>query len=184
MPRRIVYTRKSDGGVSVCAPSLTALAFMTAGGGRWDGFPPGFIDRQIAAQAQDDVGEDAARRFIVAMQFGGCSTPEAYAIMRDRFCAHLGIACELWDTSGVPLDRWFRNAWRRSHNGGPILIDMGKARRIQLDKITGAVRIHNRARVELGRKPSVPLWGELGSAIRHARDEQELRRVWPSGIAR
>ncbi len=29
---------------------------------------------------------------------------------------------------------------------------------------------------------SVPLWGELGCAIRHARDEAELQRVWPVGL--
>lgn len=121
MPKRIVYTRH-DGGVSVCAPSLTALAYMTGGGGRWDGFPRGFLERQIAKQAEE-CGEWAAVRFVRAMQFGGCSTPEAYGIMRDRFCSHLGTGCELWDVQDVPTDRRYRNAWRRSHNGGPIYLD-------------------------------------------------------------
>jgi hypothetical protein len=124
------------------------------------------------------VGERAAARFVEAMQFGGCSTPEAYAIMRDRFCAHLGTACELWDASEVPTDRWFRDAWRRSHNGGPILIDMEKARRIQFDRIKAAVRARNRARIQLGRNPRPPPWGEIRNAIRVARDEDELKRVW------
>lgn len=122
MHRRIVYTRP-DGGVSICAPSLTALAYMTGGGGRWDGFPRGFLDRQIAEQAKYGVGEWAAARFVRAMQYGGCSTPEAYGIMRDRFCAHLGTGHELWDVEDVPTERVYRNAWRRSHNGGPIYID-------------------------------------------------------------
>ena len=52
MPKRIVYTRP-DGGVSVCAPSLTALRFMTGGGGRSDGYPRGFLDRQIAKQSEE-----------------------------------------------------------------------------------------------------------------------------------
>ena len=124
--KRIVYTR-TDGGVSICAPSLTALAYMTGGGGRWDGFPRGFLDRQIAEQAKHGVGEWAAARFVRAMQFGGLSTPEAYGIMRDRFCAHLGTGCELWDVEDVPTDRTYRDAWRRSHNGGPIVIDAHKA---------------------------------------------------------
>jgi len=127
MPKRIVYTRP-DGGVSICAPSLTALAYMTGGGGRWDGYPRGFIERQIAAQAADGVGEDNAARFVRAMQFGGCSTPEAYGVMRDRFCFHLGTGCELWNVEDVPTDRTYRDAWRRSHNGGPIVIDEAKAR--------------------------------------------------------
>jgi hypothetical protein len=125
MPKRIVYTRP-DGGVSVCAPSLIALAYMTGGGGRWDGFPRGFLERQIAEQSKYGVGEWAAARFVRAMQFGGLSTPEAYAVMRDRFCAHLGTGFELWDVEDVPTDRTYRNAWRRSRNGGPILLDERK----------------------------------------------------------
>jgi hypothetical protein len=107
---------------------------MTAGGGRWDDiirWDRGFLDRQIAAQSADGVGEWAAARFVRAMQFGGCSTPEAYGIMRDRFCAHLGSGHELWDTADVPRDRTYRNAWRRSHNGGPILLDERKVRKLQ-----------------------------------------------------
>lgn len=133
MPKRIVYTRH-DGGVSICAPSLTAMAYMTGGGGRWDAeiryLPRGFLERQIAAQAQDGVGEWAAARFVRAMQWGGLTTAEAYGIMRDRYCAHLGTGCELWNTEDVPLDRTYRNAWRRSANGGPILIDPRKAQEL------------------------------------------------------
>ena len=158
---------------------MTALRYMTGGGGRWDGIATrGFLDRQIAAQSQAGVGERAARRFVLAMHKGGCSTPEAYDIMRDRFCAHLGTGCELWDVADVPTDRWFRDAWRRSHNGGPIEIDMRAARRLQLDKIKRAVARRNRKRLELGRSIVVPAWGSIGNAIRHARDAQELRRVW------
>jgi hypothetical protein len=182
--RRIIYTRP-DGGVSVCAPSDTALRYMTGGGGRWDDivvWDRGFIDRQIAAQSKDGVGERAAHAFVMAMHKGGCSTPEAYGIMRDRFCAHLGTACELVEVADISTDRWFRNAWRRSPNGGPICVHLGHARRIQLDRIKAAVSKRNKSRIELGRKPIVPPWGEIGNAIRHARDEGELRRVWPSGL--
>jgi hypothetical protein len=133
MPKRIVYTRP-DSGVSVCSPSLTALHYMTGGGGRWDDiirWDREFLARQIAEQAKHGVGEWAAARFVRAMQFGGCSTPEAYGIMRDRFCAHLGSGHELWDTADVPRDRTYRDAWRRSHNGGPILLDDRKVRELQ-----------------------------------------------------
>ena len=134
MPRRrIVYTRP-DGGVSVCSPSLTALRHITGGGGRWDeeiqNLPRGFLDRQIAEQAKCGVGEWAAARFVRAMQFGGFSTPEAYGIVRDRFCAHLGTGCELWDVEDVPIDRRYRDAWRRSHNGGGIWLDERKVMEI------------------------------------------------------
>ena len=129
--KRIVYTRPG-GGVAICAPSLTALRYMTGGGGRWDGEPRGFLERQIEAQAKDCIGRWAAARFVLAMQFGGHTTAEAYAIMRDRFCLHLGSACELWNVEDVPTDRTYRNAWRRSHNGGPIYIDERKA--IEIDE--------------------------------------------------
>ncbi len=128
--KRIIYTRH-DGGVSICAPSLTALRYMTAGGGRWDDvlrWDREFLDRQIVEQTKYGVGEWAASRFVRAMQYGGLTTAEAYAVIRDRFCAHLGTGCELWDVADVPTDRTHRDAWCRSHNGGPILIDERKAR--------------------------------------------------------
>lgn len=129
MLKRIVYTRP-DKGVSVFAPSLSCLAYMTHGGGRWDGFPRGFLDRQIAEQSRNGVGEWAAHRFVSAMQFGGLTTAEAYGVLRDRFCAHLGTACELWNVDEFPKDRTHRNAWRRGHNGGPIWLDETIARQI------------------------------------------------------
>lgn len=132
MPKRIVYTRP-DNKVSICAPSLTALAYMTGGGGRWDSTikcDRWFLARQVAKQAEE-CGEWAASKFVHAMQFGGCTTNEAYRIMRDRFCAHLGTGCELWDVEYLlRLDRKYRNAWRRSHNGGPIYIDEFEAMKI------------------------------------------------------
>jgi hypothetical protein len=169
--RRIVYTRQ-DGGVSVCAPSRTALAYMTGGGGRWNGFSPGFLDRQIAEQAKSGVGERAAAAFVRAMQFGGCSTGEAYAIMRDRFCAPYGSAFEVFDAEELP-DRWFRNAWARSHNGGPICIDMARAREIQMRRIKAAARRH-RAELELAR------WRER---IRRVDCPQQLRHIWPKRLS-
>ena len=154
--KRIVYTRP-DGGVSICAPSLTALAYMTGGGGRWDGFPRGFLERQIAAQAAGGVGEDNAARFVRAMQFGGLTTAEAYAVMRDRFCSHLGTGCELWWTEDVPTDRRRRNAWRRSHNGGPILIDEARARAIDEARMWAAYEAARATGRSPRRAPAMPV---------------------------
>lgn len=168
MPKRIVYTRH-DGGVAICSPSATALTYMTGGGGRWDGFDPGFLDRQIAQQARDGVGERAAQRFVMAMQFGGCTTAEANEIMRDRYCAHLGTGCELWDQNDIPQDRWFRDAWRRSHNGGPICVDMQSARRIQRARLAD---FSEQQRVDL----SWPRWRER---IRRAQTPEALKATWP-----
>ena len=62
---RIIFTRP-DGGVPVCALSVTALHFMTGGGGRWGGCPAAFLDRQIAKQAEE-CGERNAHRFVMAV---------------------------------------------------------------------------------------------------------------------
>ena len=179
MPKRIVYTRH-DGGVSVCAPSLTALRFMTGGGGRWDGYPRGFLDRQIAKQAEE-CGERNAHRFVMVMQFGGCTDAEAYELMRDRFCAHNGTGIELWDVDDVPKDRWFRDAWVRSHNGGPINVSLPRARAIQFRRIRSAVDIENKRRlcdIDCFDRPIQPEWSVIRDAIRRADDVACLRRVW------
>ena len=96
------------------------------------------LDRQIAKQSEE-CGERKEHRFVMAMQFGGCTDAEAYELMRDRFCAHHGSGIELWDVGDVPQDRWFRDAWVRSHNGGPIDVSLRKARSIQFRRINDAI---------------------------------------------
>ena len=106
MTRKHIVSTAPDGRVLITTPSLTAMCFMTCGGGRWHDElqhePPGFLERQIAEQAKNGVGEWAARRFVEAMQNGGCTVDDAYEIMRDRFAAHLGTGHELWRDRGHP----------------------------------------------------------------------------------
>lgn len=153
MPKCVVSTR-SDGVPLVTVPAPSVMACMTGRGARWDP-PPGkmwlrhgdasylvdvphgfrhltfpvpawFLNAQIRAQAQDGVGDDAARRFVCAMQFGGLTEPQAWDVVVARFCAPFGSACEVWDDADLP-DWRYRDAWRRSTNGGPIWIDEAKA---------------------------------------------------------
>ena len=119
--KRIVYTRPG-GAVSIVCPSARCIAWM-ASGGRWGNPTRGWLDEQLRRSVEAGHNERAAYRFIRAMQWGGCTTAEALAIIRDRDCAHLGTGIELWDVEDIPTDRTYRNAWRRSHNGGPIYID-------------------------------------------------------------
>lgn len=131
--RKHIVTTAPDGRVLITTPSLTAMCFMCDGGGRWDEElkdDPAFLRRQIAEQAKNGVGERAARRFVMGMQNGGISVDEAYEIMRDRFAAHLGTGHEIWPTEDLPTDRTYRDAWRRSANGGPIIIDERTAQEI------------------------------------------------------
>ena len=181
MDKRIVYTRH-DGGVSICTPTDWIVSALCNGGGIWDHLPPGVMDRQIASMVKRGVRADAAHRYAKAAMFGGCTTAEALEIIRDRDCAHLGTAIELWDASEVPTDRWFRDAWRRSHNGGPISVSLDLAKPIQIQRIGEAVIVENRKRE---RELMVPLDYDrdlLRGKVMSARDEIELRQIWPKEL--
>src|SRR5262245_1166074 len=132
--KRIVYTR-FDGGVSVCCPFEEVFRYMCNGGGIWDGQPRGYLDDLVERMVGSGMDADASRRYVYAMQFGGCTTSEVWEIIRDRDCAYLGTQLELWDLEDIPTDRWFRNAWYRSPNGGPIGVSLKLAKPIQFKHI-------------------------------------------------
>jgi hypothetical protein len=181
--RGIVYTRH-DGGVSVRWPTRWALRAL-ASSGFWDRYPEDFFENQVESGIAQGRSERAIRRYIRAMRDGGCTTAEAYEIIRDRDCAHLGTGHELWRFDELP-DRWFRDAWRRSHNGGPISIDLKTARRIQFQRIRDAVQheaTRRAADIDLFERPvEIPL-GALRDRIHQAESADELRRVWPQELA-
>lgn len=139
------------------------------------------MDRQIASMVNRGVNEDAACRYAKAVMFGGCTTAEALEIIRDRDCAHLGTAIELLDHADVPTDRWFRDAWSRSHNGGPITISLKKARPIQFRHIRNYISEENKRRENsLEMMPTLEVDIDLiRNKILLARDDTELRGIWP-----
>jgi len=165
---RILYTRH-DGGVSICHPAAECMRWMT-NGGLWADRLRGYIDEQIERQIAAGHHRRAAERFAHALAFGGCTDAEALEIIRDRDCGHLGTAYELLDVSDIPTDRWFRDAWRRSHNGGPIYVDMRKARKIQLAKLTGFA---SERKLEL----RMDRWRQR---VRKAETPEHLKSLWPS----
>ena len=185
--KRIVFTRPSDGGVTVTTPTGWALDIMCNGGGLWDDRPRGFLDELVrrkscpTLQKGRHITEAAAWRFVNAMQYGGCTTAEAYDIIREHDCTRGGdgILHELMDWDELP-DRWFRDAWYRSSNGGPISISLEKARPIQWRKLLAAVEQENKRReFDLFGKAAIKLSKqEYQRAIRNARDDQELRKIW------
>jgi hypothetical protein len=181
MRKRIVYTR-FDGGVTVSQPSETIISWM-GNGGFWSHCLRGFCDRQIESMIARGVRADTARRYVRAMTLGGCTTAEALEIIRDRDCGHLGAAIELWDMDDVPQDRWFRDAWRRSHNGGPIMIDLKKAKPIQFAHARSFVEMENKRRstdLNLWNMPIEVDWPRFREHVLCARDEVDLRRIWPA----
>jgi hypothetical protein len=179
--RGIVYTRH-DGGVSVTYPTPEIFRVMQ-NGGFWDDRPRGFIDTQIERQIASGIDPDHARRFARAVAFGGVTEAEAWEIIRDRDCARHGTMHELIDPSELP-DRWFRDAWSRSANGGPVGVSLSKARPIQWRKIITAVQEENKKR-ELDLFGPAPLKinkAEYQTAINHARDAEELRKIWITSL--
>lgn len=182
MNKRIVYNRH-DGGVDICCPAQWAIAAM-CGGGAWREFPwfyPGFDEVQIERMIARGIRETVAAAYADAMMSGGCTTAEALEIIRDRDCAPHGTAIELWDISDIPTDRWFRDAWRRSPNGGPITVNLKLARPIQWTRARAVVERENRRRAdEFERMGLIDVdWEALRERIKSASDENELRTIWP-----
>jgi hypothetical protein len=188
----IVYTRPSDNGISVCNPTPWALDIMCNGGGLWNDRPRGFVDEMVRRkscpilQKGKHVSEDIAWRFVRAMQYGGCTTAEALDIIREHDCTRGGDGTlhELMDYDDLP-DRWFRDAWRRSSNGGPPSVELAAARLIQWQRIYEAVQQENKRRAWnlFGPRPIKLNKLEYQRAIKLARDDEELRRIWPDGLS-
>lgn len=203
MPYRIVST-DFDGKVRITCPAPEIHAVMTSGGGWFDRDGPyqeltgnantlgvqGSMHREIEKQIRNGRNERVTRKFINALAFGGCTDAEFFEIIRDRDCAVWGTGCELWHVGEIPKDRWFRNAWRRSANGGPIAVDLEKAKLIQISRIEKRIG-------ELTPKDGVlmrfltPKFKKfrfnlraMAAQIGEARDEYELRRIWPDAFMR
>lgn len=182
--RKILYTRH-DGGVSICTPSANCIRWMSAGG-RWADYERGYVEKQIERQIADGVDERHAVRFARAMAFGGLTTSEALEAIKDKSCAQFGTAHELIYDSDLP-DRWFRDAWRRSHNGGPVTIDLSAAKRVHFSKLRALVNRENSRRMgdlDLFAEPVKPDWPQIAWNIRKATDPEDVRLIWIDGVPR
>lgn len=182
MAQAFLYTRFKDNGVTVQYPAPECLRALASGG--YYGRPPrGFIEEQIERQVRDGRTRQGAARFTNALVYGCGNSKLALDILRDRDCAHRGFNIEIIDTAELP-DRWFRDAWTRSANGGPVSINLEHARTIQWAKIKRAVSDERLMRqLSFVRRSALRVfWVGLRSAIDRARDEDELRRVWPAGL--
>lgn len=187
----IIYTRKADGGVSICFPAPEIIRWMGSGG-YWNDKPRGFLSELVRRktcpklQKGSHISEGAAWAFVKAMQWGGCSTAEAWNVIRQHDCDRFGYDAQVIRHDELP-DRWFRDAWtRKGSNSGLPLIDMDLARPIQWGRIHAAVSRENKLRAaDLFGKPEIKLSkARYQTAITHARDADELRRIWPDGLTR
>lgn len=193
MDRRIVATG-FDGGVRVTDPAKEIHAVMTRGGG-WFDRNEMTIQRAMKYEIDKQVnnGRDprVVKRHIHALAFGGMTDAEFFELIRDRDAAPFGTGCELWHVDELPTDRWFRHAWRRSPNGGPISIDLEKAKLIQIEMIDKRINQMNRREEGALMKFMVPQVKKLRFNLRamarkigEARDEYEVRSVWPDAFVR
>lgn len=175
--RVIVHTRP-DGGVDVTYPAPGCLRALTGGGYPWS-LRGSTEAEQIERLVAGGTPEGDAARWVRALGYGGCTDAEAYDLIRWRSVppGHSGV--ELWDADAVPADRWFRDAWGRSANGGPISVRLPLARPIQARRIADAIALEQRAAAAaLLPMPCVDL-PSLRRGVAVARDEGELRAVWP-----
>lgn len=179
---RLVLNRFEDGGVTVVAAGDGFFA-ITGGGIGWT-YARGAIDELVDRDVADGIAPAHARAFRRAVAFGGLTEGEAWAVCRDRDWARRGHAFALFDRDAFP-DRWFRDAWRRSANGGPIYVDILRAQAIQFARIRAAVAAENERRsFDLFGKAEIAFEADRWRrACLAARDDDELRSAWPEEIA-
>lgn len=181
---RCIVSTQPGGLPAFTHPVASAMACLTHGGAGYRG--QAYRDRQIAAFMSDGISERAAVRWVNAWLDGGLTDAEAYEVIRDKDLKPDWTGAELWDRSEVPTDRWFRSAWHRSQNGGPLDLNFNRARHIQFQHIEDAVTLENKRRrkdftSEFSLEPIVPIVIDemfIRRRIVDARDEQELRAVW------
>lgn len=178
---RAILTTDWAGGVRVTYPMPEIFDVMSRGG-YWNDRPRGFLLRQIELQIEAGIDPDHAKRFAYAVQFGGLTTAEIYEVLRDRDCARHGKDHDLINPAELP-DRWFRDAWSRGHNGGPVWVNLERARVIQRAKIDEAVGKENSRRRGLRKRLYKLDELAIDAGIRNARDDDELRRVWPCSLS-
>lgn len=185
----ILYTRNSDDGVSVCYPYPLIFKYAMNGGGYWNDRPPGFLEELVRRKTSPElqrnrhITEYAARKFVEAMQFGGCSLSEAWEVVRLHDCTRGGDARDhqIINSDDLP-NRVYRDAWTRwKSNSGLPYIDMEKARQIQWSRIIFAVNEENKRREKdlYGKRPMKLNKLTWQRAIANARDADELSRVMP-----
>ena len=139
MANERILTTLPDGGVTITCPSERAVSCLMRGATGpwhpWFGMPWWFGAVQFSRMISAGIMPTAAYRYVRTMFVGGVSRRDAIGIIAARDCGHMGTAIEIVDISEIPTDRTYRNAWRRSQNGGPIWIDDAAAIRIDEQRL-------------------------------------------------
>lgn len=156
----------------------------------------------VTAYAEDHIDEDVAARWerhkfltdpmwqppgdreailtewINGLRYGGLSYDDAIRLIARKDHPSDGIAMEIVRREAINSDRWFRNAWRRSANGGPIYIDMDRARVAQKERIAIASMLDDRGIWDRVTAPLPPIdWSKISREVEAAACLEDLRRV-------
>lgn len=180
--RCLVHSRP-DGGVSITYPSPRTFRAITGAGGLLTAYGLAF-ERALSVMLANGRDERAARRWLRALEHGGRSEADAWALLRWRCVDPTHTAVEVCETDDLPADRWFRNAWRRSPNGGPIWIDLERARPVQRWRIAGALAEENAARSRRLEEPVVVDFSAIRRATQQAESLEQLWAIWPDVLRR
>lgn len=197
MAKRIVYTRP-DSGVSLILPAPTAMRALQNGGGLMRLSQRNY---EIAKFVAGGVLEAAAVTWVDGMIGGGHVEASFYAALRDKDIAPDGYDPDV--LAQAPIDREFRNAWMRPQGGGPIGIDIAKARGIQSARIVAAQahavlqlesdrqhaliegRSADAAKLASDKAAAVALdLTALSAVIQNAQNVNALRAIWPTELVR
>lgn len=181
----MIVCSRPDGGVSIIRPARECMTALCNGGGL---IRPSEILRSVENWINAGLDRDIALRWCRAICYGGYVTAEALELLLAKDKPKDWTAPEVVP---VPIDRWFRDAWTRHPNGGPIMVDLDRAKPIQAKKLAYHFK-HERERVERanelalleGRnyfeeRPEIDL-ADLGRRVAASRSIQELRAVWPA----
>lgn len=137
MTRERILATQPGGSVHITCPAEGAIQCLMHGPTGpwhpWFGRAPWFWIIQVSRQIVRGVPANAAYRYARTMMTGGVSRREAIEIIAARDCR--GSAIEIVDVAEIPDDRTYRDAWRRSQNGGPIWIDDVEKERIQEERM-------------------------------------------------
>lgn len=135
MTRERILTTRPDGSVVITCPAEPGILYLMHGATGpwhpWFGQPIWFGAVQFSRMVMDGIRPEIAYKFAHAMVNGGLTREQAIATIAARDCEQFGTAIEIVDVSEVPTDWTYRNAWRRSHNGGPIWVCEDAIREIE-----------------------------------------------------
>lgn len=176
--RRILYTAPGAA-VGVLAMTAWCHRALTCGGG-WLSHVGSSVAREVAKAEARGADPETERRFAFALEHGGCTDAEAWDLIRRRDLPADAAAAELVDLADLPADRWFRDAWRRSPNGGPVWIDLERARDVQRAHVAGLLAQEAARRARALAVPPETDIAALRRAIEAAATLDELRAALPA----